>query len=104
MLPYGGLAAAVFAGAVEHDFVVGDAHRDAAAELFNRALEVGVGEWGYRSAVVADEVVVVFVAGADRFIAGHCLANLDFLDEVKALEFVEDAVDAGASDGPVGAA
>ena len=38
------------------------------------------------------------VAGADRFVAGHRLADLELLDEVQAFELVEDAVDAGAAD------
>ena len=76
----------------------GDAHRDAAFEVLDRGLEAGVGEGGDGAAVVADEVVVVSVAGADRFVAGHRLADLELLDEVQAFELVEDAVDAGAAD------
>src|SRR5690349_14437030 len=41
------LVAAVFAGAVEDDFVVCDAHRDAAAEVLDCCLECVVGEWGH---------------------------------------------------------
>ncbi len=78
--PSAGLVAAVLAGAVEHDFVVGDVHRDAAFEFLDCRLEVGVGEGGDGAAVVADEVVVVAFAGADRFVAGHRLANLELLD------------------------
>ena len=93
-----GLVGAVFAGAVEDDFVFGDAHRNVAAEFQDRGLKVGVGEGGDGAAVVADEVVVVAFAGADRFVAGHRLSDLELLDEVEAFEFVEDAVDAGAAD------
>ena len=38
------------------------------------------------------------VAGADRFVAGLRLPDLEFLDEVEAFELVEDAVDARAGD------
>ena len=41
---------------------------------------------------------MVAVAGADRLVAGHRLADLELLDEVQAFELVEDAVDAGAAD------
>ena len=58
----GGLIAAVFAGAVEHDFVFVDAHRDSATEFLDRGLELGVGERDDGAAVVADEVVVMSVA------------------------------------------
>jgi hypothetical protein len=70
------------AGAVEHDFVFGDAHWDAAFEVFDCGLETGVGERGDGAAVVADEVVVVSVAGSDWFVAGHGLADLELLDQV----------------------
>ena len=69
-----------------------DTHRNAAAEFQDRGLKVGVGEGGDGAAVVADEVVVVAFAGADRFVAGHRLSDLEFLDEVEAFELVQDAV------------
>src|SRR6202035_5847830 len=92
--PSGG--GAVPAGAVQDDLVLGDAHGYAAAELADRVLEPLVGEGHHRPAAVADEMVVVPVAGPDRLVARHVLPDLDFLDETQPLELVEDAVDARA--------
>src|SRR6516162_10289120 len=50
--PRADLAAAVLAGPVQHDLVLGDPHRDPPAELLDRALEVRVGERGHGAAVV----------------------------------------------------
>lgn len=49
-----GSVGAVVAGAVEHDFVFGDAHGDSATEFLDCVLEVGVGERDDCAAVVAD--------------------------------------------------
>jgi len=57
-----GSVAAVLAGAVEHDLVLVHAHRDAAAELPDRVLELVVAEGHNGAAAVADEVVMVSFA------------------------------------------
>jgi hypothetical protein len=91
------LVAALFAAAVQNDFVVGDAHWDAPAELLDLGFEGIVGEEGDGAAVVTDEVVVVSSPGGS--VRSGPSVDLEFLDKVGAFEFVEDAVDAGPTDG-----
>ena len=76
--------------------MLGDAHRKAAAQVADRLLDALIGEGGDGSTVLADEVVVVALAGADRLVAGHLEPHLDFLHQTQPLELVEDAVDARA--------
>jgi hypothetical protein len=94
------LLSAAVAGAVEHDLVLVNAHRDAAAELLDRALQFRISERCDRSAAVADEVMVVIVLAAERLVTRHRLTDVDPLDEVEALQLIEDPVDAGASHRP----
>ena len=65
------------AGAVEHDLVLGDVHRDALGELADRPLERLVGERREGAADVADQVVVMAGAGADRLVARRAAADLE---------------------------
>lgn len=75
----------------------GDREIRAPADRLDRLLELLARERRQLPAVLADEVMVVEV-GVDPLVAGGVAADLNPLDEVKLLELLQGAVDAGAAD------
>ena len=80
----------------------GDVEAGAAFDGLDRSFKRGVLERFELAAAVANEVVVVAVAGADRLVAGDAVADVDPLHGAAVDERVDGAVDAGEAD--VGAA
>src|SRR5689334_18069273 len=86
-------SAAGAAGAAQDDVVAGDLVAAALLHVAQDALEALVGERLDAAAVVADDVVVVLDRVAHRLEPRHAVAEVDPLDEPRADERVEHAVD-----------
>src|SRR4051794_3818444 len=72
----------------------------ALAECHDRLLEPLVLEGDHATAVLADDVVVMFAAGIDALISRGLAAQVDLLDQAEALELLERAVDGRPSHAP----
>jgi len=79
--------------------VLGHGQRDAPADAQELLLERLVGERDQEPAAIADEVMVMSGAVADRLVEDGSPADFDARDELSALELLDDPVDAGARDG-----
>jgi hypothetical protein len=84
--------------------VVGGAEAESARELIDRALKAGIVERHEPSALVAQQVMVVVLAGGiGGLIASDPIADVDAADEFVGVEELEDPVDAGPPHGSLAA-
>ena len=104
MFEGGESVAAVAAGPVEHDIVLGHLEVDLPREPFDALLERAIVERGDPAAAVADQVLVVLAGREQPLVARHALANVEATDELELHEQVEVAVDARQTDAMTGRA